>query len=1197
MPLPERQIPYNYTSAGDLQIINYLFNDAFAQRLSRLEPEKETGRSSRLLLRFIGDLFIIERNPFLQHELITRPRLRKFLFAQFAHDLKTIETNAGQDALCLILEECRKKLASLKKDIQEYHKTKQHLIHYLAPVIGRHNIYLDAFTRCAHVTDATDWRLFLPAAVLRPDKESQVSTLVKKIQSLGYHIIPRGGGTGLTGGVTPLRRNCMMLNTEKLNAVGKIEHQHDEKGRSYASIRVGAGAITQDVIDYAKEQGYIFATDPTSAWACTIGGNLSENAGGKKAVLFGTAIDNVLSYNMVMPDGTICIVRRKDHPLRKIKNQDTPIFEIFSEDGTLVQSIRLDAQQIRKKGLGKDVTNKYLNGLPGIQKEGCDGIITSARFILYPQFAYTKTVCVEFFGSDMAQAGKVIALITDTFADHKPAIMALEHFDEAYIKAIGYKIKTALDSRIIAVLLIDMASHSKAMVEQGIQKLDQLLEPFDKTGVSIAQNPEQAQRFWQDRKRLGAIAAHTNSFKLNEDIVLPIESLASFASWVDRQNIEEKKINQDGIIKSIINYLEDAVPLSDPELLKMRVSQAKDLAYRTRKKLEIASRDAIEAYIHANRFYRDVMKSIHGYPLITTQVEKIYDASKSRLIVIATHMHAGDGNVHVNIPVLSNDREMMIRAHNTADMVMKKAIELNGVVSGEHGIGVTKVKFLDTDIIEAFKRYRQNADPQGVMNPGKFEDQDILQKMFAPSFNLMDIEARILNHTSLSDLARKTASCVRCGKCKISCPVFYPKQNLFYHPRNKNMAKGMLIESLLYITQRTQSTGFGILKRLESIAGHCTLCHKCFLKCPVNIDSGHIAISERQLLSEKGFKKTAFPVKAVLSYLGTRHNTVNQVLRQTVIKKGALMQRTCSSLLSLFLSRKTLSKRPAFGLVASKVAKPDNHTLRRYLPLTVKNQTVILEPVSHAEHTVFYFPGCGSERIFSTISMAAIFLLLKNNTRVLLPPSFLCCGYPFMANGKKEVFDRIMLENSILFSRIRSMFQDLCFDAVLVSCGTCMDSLSQLEADRTFGCKISDVSEFVLSLNSHMEFDSDLLYHAPCHDSLKNRGSNLLESLTKGHSVHHLPHCCSEAGTMAMSTPLISKALLDRKQRALNMRLKPEPFPILTNCPSCLQGLGRLNGGNIDVLHLTQALARSAGGENWEKEFQSLAGKSEVVTF
>jgi FAD/FMN-containing dehydrogenase/Fe-S oxidoreductase len=1198
---PKRKIPYNYTSADDDQIIKHLFGSDLLKVIKKLDSQKDTGRSARLLYRFMGDLFIIQRNPFLFQELVEHPCQRKRLFSEFKNDLATIENNARQKDVLKVLKHCKKELYRLSKKIATLHADQNRILRHLSPVIGKTNIYFDPFNITAHTTDATDWRLYTPVAVLRPDKESQVSGLVKRIKKLGFQIIPRGAGTGLTGGATPLTPTCIMINTEKLNRISDIEIETDDQGNDYATITLEAGVITQDAIDAAKHRGFIFATDPTSSWACTIGGNLSENAGGKTAVLYGTAIDNVLSYHITMPDAVSYTVKRRSHPLRKTLSRDTVVFDVYHQDGQLIRTITLRGDQLRKKGLGKDVTNKTLNGLLGIQKEGCDGIITSAKFILYPEFQFKKTFCIEFFGNDMTQAGQVIAAISRAFSrassNRGPFLMALEHFDEEYIKAIKYKTKTSVGTRLIAVLLVDMVSNDQNLLQTGVNTLETLLEPYDKTGLSIARDRHEAERYWQDRKRLGAIAAHTNAFKLNEDVVLPIDSLASFAKFIDQYNIEEKKFNQTRIIQNIIEYLDTAIPLSDPELLQKRVGQAKDLAYRTRKKLEIASRDALEACIHSKNFFREIIDNLHGYTFIIENVTRVYEETKARLIVIATHMHAGDGNVHVNIPVFSNDRQMMERANFTADKIMKKAVQLNGVVSGEHGIGITKIKHLDQHRLNKFINYRKGVDPDGLMNPDKLMDPDIIEKVFTPSFNLLELEARILKHGSLSELAMNIANCVRCGRCKPRCPMFFPGKNMFFHPRNKNLSIGALIEALLYITQRTQSTGFKVLKNIEQIADHCTICHKCFEKCPVNIDFGEISIQLRQILQNMGFKHTSIATRATLAYLSSKNKFLNPVLRTSLLGIGTRLQRTATNLLSPLKKIKKLSQKDWYQLLQSPVTKPGTKTVRAFLPGTNKNQAVILEPQETIQSTVFYFPGCGSERVFSRISMACIFLLLETCNRVILPPPYMCCGYPFLVNARKKEHDRIMLENIIILTQIREMFEDLTFDACIVTCGTCMESLYEIDTPRIFDCCIQDISEFILNRDQTIELTGNYLYHAPCHDSLKDNALTLLKPHCRDNEIQKVPYCCSEAGTMAISRPDIANAMLERKKRAVKKEIKNKTFQILTNCPSCIQGLGRHRRPKLKVTHLAEELALLKGGENWERKLKILLAQNKVVTF
>ncbi len=115
-----------------------------------------------------------------------------------------------------------------------------------------------------------------------------------------------------------------MINTEKLESLSPVEHLVlPGLNEPYATIHCGAGVVTRRVMEAAEANDLVFAVDPTSADASCIGGNVAMNAGGKKAVLWGTALDNLASWRMVTPDGLWMEVERLDHNLGKI--HDVPI--------------------------------------------------------------------------------------------------------------------------------------------------------------------------------------------------------------------------------------------------------------------------------------------------------------------------------------------------------------------------------------------------------------------------------------------------------------------------------------------------------------------------------------------------------------------------------------------------------------------------------------------------------------------------------------------------------------------------------------------------------------------------------------------------------------------------------------------------------------------------------------------------------
>jgi FAD/FMN-containing dehydrogenase/Fe-S oxidoreductase len=1207
-----REIPYNFTSADDRLIINLLFGPEVWDELEELRSQRISGRSARLVMRFMGDLFILRRNPFLYQELIDSSSRRRHFFSTAEEDLSIIEMvgntvrvgTAGSAKVLRLVNLCRLHLNKLKDELAWISTRRARLQKKLGAIIGRENVSFDPFTLISHATDATDWRLFLPLAVLRPSAEEQVVPLMTAVAELGLNIIPRGGGTGLTGGCVPVTNNCVIINTEKLTRIHRIEYKdfpHLGAGTQVPTLKVEAGVVTSDAMGHASRDGLVFATDPTSAWASTIGGNIAENAGGKTAVLWGTAIDNILSYSIAMPGKDLLTVQRVNHPMRKILPEDTLHFQVMDSRKTVLKDIRLTGTELRKKGLWKDITNKALKGLPGFQKEGTDGVITSGEFVLYQAFEEKITFCLEFFGEDMDEASKVIVEISKEFVNQgEEALMALEHFDEEYIRAIKYKFKAARSEQPKAVLLIDMVGHTSEQVLRGKDRLETLLKPYSNTELFTAQDADEAERFWRDRKRLGAIAARTNAFKLNEDIVLPLPALAEFTRFVDKYNIEEDLYNKEQFIHAVLVYLETAEPISDPDWLEAKMPKANEMCHETLEKLTLKSTESVRHEIHIKKLLADLLELFSGYQKVSTIIEKIYTDVRSKRIVIATHMHAGDGNNHVNIPVFSNDREMMKRADKAAEEVMTKAVELGGVVSGEHGIGITKMKFLEEKRFEELKSYRKEVDPDNLMNPGMLSDPLIIEKVFTPSFNLLELEAKILQYGSLAKLASMISQCVRCGKCMPVCCVYYPGSNLFFHPRNKNMVIGSLIEALLYDMQRSHLPRFNQLKNLEEIADHCTMCRKCLAPCPVDIDTAEVSILEREILSDLGYKHTVPATQLSLTYLQNRNKTFNMVFRKGVMEWGTSLQR---------LGAKAFKKAPAaitdnewrpLNMLKSPMMPVSDTTLFSLLPSCSEHESLLIMPEGEVKKTVFYFPGCGSERLYADISVAAIYLLLKNNVQVILPPPFLCCGFPARVNAKKKMAGEISLRDTIILTQIREMLGHLAFDAFLVSCGTCRETLHEMGCGEIFGCELDDVARFVLEhtgwQNNSAKKDETILYHTPCHDSFDGEGARLLGRFYG--DVKKVPNCCSEAGTMAISRPDISYAMRERKRESIE-KTKPDSNRMIlaTNCPSCLSGLGRNKDLDIDPQHMAVLLAETMGGVNWKSEFDALVSDAEKVTF
>ncbi|MDE1713391.1 FAD-linked oxidase C-terminal domain-containing protein, partial (plasmid) [Chromobacterium amazonense] len=177
-------------------------------------------------------------------------------------------------------------------------------------------------------------------------------------------------------------------------------------------------------------------------------------------------------------------------------------------------------------------------GLPGVQKEGCDGIITSARFVLHKMPKHTRTVCLEFFGT-VAEATPAIVEITDLFKPGGACLAAgvqlagLEHLDWRYVRAVGYATKAKSKGRPKMVLIADIVSDDENAAAEAASQVVRIANARHGEGF-IAVTPEARKTFWLDRSRTAAIAKHTNAFKINEDVVIPLPRLGDYSDGIER---------------------------------------------------------------------------------------------------------------------------------------------------------------------------------------------------------------------------------------------------------------------------------------------------------------------------------------------------------------------------------------------------------------------------------------------------------------------------------------------------------------------------------------------------------------------------------------------------------------------------------------------------------------------------------------
>lgn len=1269
-----REIPYNYTSFSDREIIIRLLGEESWAVLDGLRQERRTGRSARMLFEVLGDIWVVKRNPYLQDDQLDNPKRMRQLVEAMHHRLGEVEKRRkDNDKVALLLARARQAVNDFERDFQDIAELRRKIVRRMSGLTRRDNICFDGLARVSHVTDATDWRVEYPFVVLNPDSEAEMAPLVAACIELGLTVIPRGGGTGYTGGAVPLTPMSAVINTEKLDRHNGIEYLSiPGVAHEIASIQCGAGVVTRRVMDVAEDAGLVFAVDPTSADSSCIGGNIAMNAGGKKAVLWGTALDNLISWKMVDPDGNWVFVERIDHNLGKIHDAEKATFRVsrFKPDGVTQiggETIETPGAIFRKEGLGKDVTDKFLSGIPGVQKEGCDGLITSARFLLHRMPQHVRTVCLEFFGT-AAQATPAIVEIKEHFDGSPDVVLAgLEHLDWRYVRAVGYTTKAKSRGRPKMVLVADIASDSETAVGEAASQVVRIANARGGEGF-IAVSAEARKKFWADRSNTAAIARHTNAFKVNEDVVIPPKRLGDYSDAIERINIELSIANKLKLLAKLREFFTHGhLPVTTqgekPELLDELIGDRRETALelidvaQTRwqwlldnldaqltdylrifpgaplQSSDTSNRAAYTVFTAQRDFVlrvswkqevqaglQDLFSGTPDQPILQAVQETQRKNLKGRVFV-ALHMHAGDGNVHTNIPVNSDDYEMLQTAHKAVARIMQIARDLGGVISGEHGIGITKYEFLSREELAPFEAYKQRVDPNGHFNKGKLMPGADLSNAYTPSFNLLGAESLILEASDLGEISASIKDCLRCGKCKPVCSTHVPRANLLYSPRNKILATGLLTEAFLYEEQTRRGISLKHFSELADVADHCTVCHRCVTPCPVKIDFGDVSVAMRNFLRKEG-KKPFNPGTALgMLFLTIKDPTTIKLLRAGMVSLGYRAQRLGYAIArSLGLTGSVVAHPPAT------VGRPDIkaqviHFLNKPLPAKVPVKTsralldldddnivpVIRNPQQQDDQdAVFYFPGCGSERLFSQVGLATQAMLWHAGATTVLPPGYLCCGYPQISSGFADKGEKITTENRVLFHRVANTLNYLDIKTVVVSCGTCMDQLIQYRFEEIFpGCRLLDIHEYLMEKGIQLDGVSGTryMYHEPCHTPMKQyKGVNVASKLM-GVPVSLSDRCCGEAGTFAVSRPDIATQVRFRKQEEINkgaaqLRSGAEDnasVKILTSCPSCLQGLSRYSPDTgTEADYIVMEMARTLLGENWLEEYVTKANKGGI---
>jgi Fe-S oxidoreductase len=394
----------------------------------------------------------------------------------------------------------------------------------------------------------------------------------------------------------------------------------------------------------------------------------------------------------------------------------------------------------------------------------------------------------------------------------------------------------------------------------------------------------------------------------------------------------------------------------------------------------------------------------------------------------------------------------------------------------------------------------------------------------------------------------------------------------------------------------------------------------------VDIDFGNVSIAMRNLLHKEGRTKFNPGTAASMFFLNATDPATVKLVKKVMIDWGYRVQRLAHGVAKRSGLAGAQTRHPPATTGKPTLKAQVIHFINKPMPGGLPKRTsralldieddaivpIIRDPrkVNEDSDAVFYFPGCGSERLFSQVGLATQAMLYHIGAQCVLPPGYLCCGYPQTAAGHHDRGQKIITDNRVLFHRVANTLNYLDIKVVLVSCGTCMDQLQKYEFEKIFpGCRLLDIHEYLLEKNVRLDGIEGVryMYHDPCHTPMKTYQPQQVVNELMGVDVAPNDRCCGESGTLAITRPDISTQVRFRKEEEMRRGADALRTPavggeafkgevkILTSCPSCLQGLSRFSDdAGTAADYIVVEMAKRILGPNWLEEYVGRANNGGI---
>ncbi len=356
--------------------------------------------------------------------------------------------------------------------------SKEQIVSALKGFVDPDRVLSDPEDVVTYSYDGTPHISAAPAAIVHVVSTKEVSTIMKWAHDNKIPVVPRGSGTGLSGGSVPIEGG-IVLNFVRMDRILEIDEEN-------LTITTEPGVITATLAAEVAKRGLFYPPDPGSMKISTIGGNVVENSGGLRCLKYGVTEDYVLGLEVVLPNGEVFWTGSKSK---------------------------------------KDVSGYNLKKIL-VSSEGTLGIVTKILLRLLPPPAANKTLLAYF--PDMVSAGRAVAGIIAG----KIIPCALEFLDNVTINCVEDYSKIGLPRDVGALLLIQIDGYP-AQVEEEAKAVQSICENLNASEVKVAQNAEESEQLAQARRMALAALARRRPTTILEDATVPRSKVPEMLAFID----------------------------------------------------------------------------------------------------------------------------------------------------------------------------------------------------------------------------------------------------------------------------------------------------------------------------------------------------------------------------------------------------------------------------------------------------------------------------------------------------------------------------------------------------------------------------------------------------------------------------------------------------------------------------------------